>query len=239
MTTNHGEEFALTGPAHKMPYEPDKFDSKPILAVPIVVIITGIIGFAITSILFANVFGPDPLEPAQNQMAAERNSAPLNDRMERISSTDPNATVKQPRLEGFRLSTENATVTSGTEIKPSKNSRYVTPWELLPQNYKSDRSATQPDLMTFQPLEGGKYKLPIDKVLELLANTNKIEAAAGAATIDVHAPVDRAKESNAGHRITEVLKAADLSKPAPVPPAPKKQPVPEPNNKGNEPKKEG
>ena len=203
MTTNHGEEFALTGPSHQQPYEPDQFDSKPILAVPIVVIITGIIGFAITSILFANVFGPDSTDPVTNQMAADRNSASLNDRMEKISSTDPDAPVKQPRLEGFRLRTENATETSGTEINPEKNSRYVTPWELLPQNYKSKLDSTTPDLLVFEKQGSGKYKLPIDKVLEYLANSSTIEAVAGAATLDVNAPVDRAKESNAGQTIPE------------------------------------
>ena len=97
----HGE-FQMAGPTHEMGYEPDTFSVKTILAVPIAVLITGVIAFVVTWLLFANIFDPRiQYEPPDYAEAAARNAEPLNDRLARISSTDPNATVQQPRLEGM------------------------------------------------------------------------------------------------------------------------------------------
>src|SRR4051812_13354423 len=103
MATSHGGDFVPTGPTHDLAYEPDKFAVKTILAVPVAVIVTGVVSFIVTDLIFGTFFAPKstvitPEIPA----AAARNAAPMNDRYERISSSDRKAEVPQPRLEGIQ-----------------------------------------------------------------------------------------------------------------------------------------
>src|SRR3954469_24617849 len=103
-TDGHGGDFVPTGPTHDLGYEPDKFAVKTILAVPAAVIVTGIVAFIVTDLIFGAFFAPKATVIAPDVPAgAERNGAPLNERLARISSTDPNAEVQQPRLEGMQL----------------------------------------------------------------------------------------------------------------------------------------
>ena len=48
--TGHGShgEFRMAGPTHDLGYEPDTFSVRTILAVPVAVLVTGLIAFTIT-----------------------------------------------------------------------------------------------------------------------------------------------------------------------------------------------
>ena len=43
-----------------------------------------------------------PADPSAHPAAVKRGQAPLTERIARTSSTDPNAVVEQPRLEGVK-----------------------------------------------------------------------------------------------------------------------------------------
>src|SRR4051812_15992929 len=102
-TDAHGGEFVPTRPTHDLGDEPDKFAVKTILAVPAAVIITILVVFVITDLIFGAFFAPKhTVIPPESQAAADRNGAPINERFDRISSTNPNAEVLQPRLEGLQ-----------------------------------------------------------------------------------------------------------------------------------------
>ena len=80
-------------------HEPDRFNVKPILYIPALVAVTVLVAFGVITAIFATVVGdaePDANTSAQSAAIA---SQPLDDRMARISSSDPNAPVNQPRLE--------------------------------------------------------------------------------------------------------------------------------------------
>ena len=99
----HGEPFMPTGPTHGMPYEPDTFPVKAILAVPIVVVITAAICYVTTALLFGYIFDPKlNNDPGDVAIAAKDKNLTLNERVVQTSSTDPTADVEQPRLEGVK-----------------------------------------------------------------------------------------------------------------------------------------
>src|SRR5262245_59568366 len=102
-TDGHGGEFVPAGPTHDQPYEPDKFAVKTILVVPGVVLATMAVAFVITNLILGAFFAPKKFEPQPaSQAGAAANAAEMNDRFDRISSTNPKAQVLQPRLEGIQ-----------------------------------------------------------------------------------------------------------------------------------------
>lgn len=218
-TGGHGHgEFVAAGPTHNYEYEPDQFAVKTILAVPVAVVITGLIAFGVTWMLFSNVFDPRIQEPPDNPAAAARNKAPQNDRFGRISSTDPKAEVQQPRLEGLQKTEvyardgnpENAKgrnlITSQmSTTQPTKdgNSPRYHAEQLRPDKIKS-LNVTGPDA------ESGTTKVSVDEAIRLLVEANLLPAYEGARRLDVIPDWDRPKESNGGNGRM------------PTPPAPKK-----------------
>jgi hypothetical protein len=241
-TGAHGGEFVLAGPAHNYEYEPDKFAVKTILAVPIAVIVTGLLAFITTWLLFSNIFDPKLQEPADVPGAAVRNAAPLNDRFGRISSTDPNAEVQQPRLEGLEktqvyprdgdpnnaegknLITSQMTTTQAT--KEGNSPKYHAE-QLRPDKVKA-LNTSGPDPET------GTTKVPVDEAIKLLVDGKLLPAREGAGRLDIDAHWDRPKESNGGNaKIPEPAKPA-----APKKADDKKGPeAKEGDKKGGEPEK--
>lgn len=221
----HGE-FKMAGPTHNLGYEPDTFSVKPVLAVPIAVLITGAIAFIVTWLLFANIFDPkiEYQKPDYPETAAE-NAAPLNDRLARISSTDPKAKVQQPRLEGLQR-TET--------YKPDPKSDYeitaqMTPLQPLkdgnpPRLHADDlRPERIPELST-----AGPNRIPVDQAIAELVNRKLLPAREGAQPLDINPDWNRPKESNGGSaKLPEAPKAATKKEPE------KKAP----ENKGGEPEK--
>src|SRR5687767_14794547 len=75
-------------------HEPDKFDIRPILYVPLLVVIVLAMAYAMVSGVFFNIKDPAKTDKG-NPEVVELNAKPLNERGPRISSSDPNAAVKQ------------------------------------------------------------------------------------------------------------------------------------------------
>jgi hypothetical protein len=82
-------------------HEEDKVDAKSIMYVPLALIATFVLAYVVVTLLVNYVRSPSK-EPPANPMAARQNDRPLNERFERIDSSNPNAQNKQPRLEGLQ-----------------------------------------------------------------------------------------------------------------------------------------
>jgi hypothetical protein len=228
----HGE-FVLAGPTHNYEYEPDKFAVKTILAVPVAVIITGLLAFVTTWLLFTNIFDPKIQDAPENQLAANRNDVSLNERFGRISSTDPNAEVQQPRLEGLEKTQvyprdgnpdnkdPNNLITSEmstTQRTKEGNSPQYHAEELRPGRIKElNSSRTDP--------QTGVTRVPVDEAMKLLVDGKLLPAQEGALRLDVELDWDRPKESNGGR-----AKPPEPTKPA----AAKKDEKKDPNGKETE-----
>lgn len=190
---SHGE-FKPLGPTHEFSYEPDKFAVKTIMAVPVVIIFTATVAFLTTWILFASLFDPRiPGELPDSKEAAERNAQPLNERFGRISSTDPNAEVKQPRLEGLQLTEETKrdghyTITSEITTQQARK-------EGNPPRYHADD--LRPERIAELQVKD-KDRMPIDEAIEALLSGGHLKARAGATQLDVNGSWNRPKESNGG-----------------------------------------
>jgi|GEM_PF-4087806 len=245
-TGGHGE-FVAAGPTHNYQYEPDKFAVKTILAVPIAVLVTGLLAFTCTWLLFSFIFDPKIQEPADNPEAGKRNAAALNERFGRISSTDPNAEVQQPRLEGLQKTevykkdgdpnnTEdrNLITAERTTTQPTKegNSPRYHAENLRPDRVKElSTGGTDP--------QTGVTRMPVNEAIKLLADAGLLPVQEGAPRLDIDGNWDRPKESNGGTgKMPEAAK--------PKKPADKKEPEGkngkkegEPEKKGNEAEKKG
>jgi hypothetical protein len=221
----------MAGPTHDLGYEPDKFSVKPVLAVPIAVLLTGAAAFVITWVLFSKIFDPKINNPEPTfEAAAKRNAEPLNDRLGRISSTDPKAEFQQPRLEGL-MKTER--------IKPDPNRDYEVTAEFTPTQPTKEGNSPRlhsddlrperiKELNTTEPAPGGVARVPIDQAIADLLKGNLLPAREGALPLDLVPHWDRPKESNGG--------SARLPEP-PKPAAPKKDEKKQPEGKGDEPGK--
>lgn len=84
-------------------HEPDKFDAKGIIFVPILVIMTAGMAYVIVTLLFgAFEFGQPDKNAVNNPRAAEEGGKYYNDRIGTISTTSPTAEFHEPRLEGLK-----------------------------------------------------------------------------------------------------------------------------------------
>jgi hypothetical protein len=210
MATNaHGEGPVVQGPQHNLPYEPDEFSVKPILMVPFAVIATGIVAFIVTTLIFDHIFDPkENKEPSTFPAAAERNNVPLNDRLARISSTDPKAEVNAPRLEWLRTTqdverpngvTVTAEMTSGLPTAKGNSPEYH------PEELRADR---QPGLNMYGKTKTGQTVIPIDKAMDLITG-GLVGSQKDAKPKSIQPEWDRPKESNGGVKSTERGSKAD------------------------------
>ena len=83
----------------KAGHEPDRFKVKTILYVPAIMVIFVLTAFGVVTATFNYLTVKPPIDPAANPLGAKEGAEPMNERFARISSTDPNAAVPQPRLE--------------------------------------------------------------------------------------------------------------------------------------------
>jgi len=235
----HGGDFVPAGPTHDLGYEPDKFAVKTILVVPVAVLVTMFVVFVITTLIFGNIFAPKAtvIKPESEAGAAE-NGAPLNERLSRMSSSDPNARVLQPRLEGMQQkrvyykdgNPENKDpsniITSEmitTQPTAKGNPPRVHADDLRPENVAATAKGST------DPQTGAVRSIPVDRAIELAGDPKNADwaralpAREGALPLDLDANWDRPKESNGGN----------ARPPAPTPPTPPKK------EGGAEPKKGG
>jgi hypothetical protein len=204
----HGEsDIVLAGPTHDLAYEPDEFAVRTILTVPAAVIGTAFVAFVITWIVFAYVFDPRKNNPEpEMQTAADRNAAPLDERFGRISSTDPNAEVQQPRLEGLdrrqvyaqdgdanNKDLGNLITSEMITTQPTRegNSPRVHAEDLMPSKVR--------ELSTFGQDKNGTVRMPVDQAIKMAVGGGLLPAQPGARPLDIDPDWDRPKDSNAGH----------------------------------------
>jgi hypothetical protein len=205
----HAEsDVVLSGPTHGLGYEPDQFAVKTILVVPAAVIGTAILAFIITWIAFAYAFDPRKNNPpGEVKVAGERSAAPLSDRFARISSTDPDAEVQQPRLEGLQKTQvyyrdgnpENKDPSNliTSEMITTQPTREGNSERLHAEDLRPDRIRV---LSTYgEDKQAGTTRVPVDQAIKLAVAGDLLPAQPGAGPLDVAPNWDRPKESNAGH----------------------------------------
>lgn len=121
-------------------HEPDRFNARAILYVPLLIVVTVIVGFAIVTTLFATIVRKAEPNANTDVQAAAIGTLPINERFARISSTDANAAVAQPRLEYFKQ-VENTTSDPTTHYRSKRpveaaGATYeIRPEDLRPQNF--------------------------------------------------------------------------------------------------------
>jgi hypothetical protein len=258
-TDPHGGEFVPTGPTHDLGYEPDKFHVKTILAVPGAVLATILIVYVITTLIFGEFFQPKrPAITPESTMAEVRTGAPIDDRLGRISSSDPTAEVLQPRLEGLQRRHNY-----GKDGNPKNGdvSNVITPEMIPTQPLKEGNSPLyhaddlRPDRVpavsteTKDPQTGAVKSIPVDRAIDLVTDPKNaawakaLPAREGALPLDVNPLWDRPKESNGGNSRWPAPAALTQPKKGAAPEAKKggqteKEPDKKEPEKGPDPKKQ-
>ncbi|MBA4063651.1 MAG: hypothetical protein C0501_08055 [Isosphaera sp.] len=138
-----------TAEALKAGYEPDGYDTRSVVSVPVIVVAVFVIAFGTTTALFA-YFTSGPANPTANPQAAERNRAPLAERMQRIQH---GSEVDRPRNDGLRVRDGDARAITRPEV-PGTNPAY-----LHPEDIHADPART-PELY-----RTGDGRVPIDRVM--------------------------------------------------------------------------
>lgn len=160
-------------------HEPDKFDVKGIVMVPVLVVIaTGLAYALITTIFSASHPGRPTANPALPEAKAVTD-VPYNERVARIDSTIETAPVKQPRLEAFVQvdNTRNGKadpvyVRSFRPAASVVNTPEITPQDLYPERY-----VERVDGKEFRPLaeagwvskEKNVARIPVAEAMKLVA----------------------------------------------------------------------
>jgi hypothetical protein len=207
--------------AIKAGHEPDVFYVKPILSIPLAVVLTFVIAFGIVTAVFAYVMiVPD--NPLTHPGAAKENDAPLNDRLGRIDrkgeNANPDVKADNARLEPLKqLEGEGQTIT-----RPPLPQGYNPP-ELHPEDINPAlRPGKVPEL---QKTAGGK--LAIDDAMSQATGGKRdavLPARKGNEQVRPTPSDQKPSGANAGRRE--------------VAPAPKQAPEPKVEPKKDEPKKD-
>lgn len=129
----------------------DRYDPKSVFGVPALVVVFFIAAFIVTTVLFA-VFTRTQDEPDANPQAVERNSEPLNKRLDRIRR---GGEIDQPRLEPLRQRGGNSRAITSPEL-PGVNSPELHPEDIVPGPERT------PALY-----RTGKDRVSIDEVMKL------------------------------------------------------------------------
>lgn len=135
---DHGGGGGVNPASLRAGHEPDTFYVKPILSIPLAVVVTFVIAFAVAAAVYA-YFATNRPDPLENPMAAERGKVPLNERLTRIDRAgqdkDRRPEVDQPRLEPLRR-LENEGKMLAQPPLPAGNSP-----ELHPEDVRAGRAA--------------------------------------------------------------------------------------------------
>lgn len=159
-------------------HEPDKFEVKGIVMVPVlVVVVTGLTYLLVTG-LFAWL-NPGAPAPGRHPAAVANNERPFNQRLADIDSSNPNAKVPQPRLEYIRQ-IEQRTMRNG-EPEPifvrsyrgkdsPENSPEIYPQDLYPDRYTDHRTGKKV-LAEYDWVskEKGVARIPVSEAMKQVA----------------------------------------------------------------------
>lgn len=144
-------------------HEADGYDPTSVWSVPLLVVLFFVLAFVTTTILFYYL-APQPASPDTHPLAAERNKAPLEERLARITR---GGEVDQPRLEPLRIRTGDARAITRPEA-PVGNSPEIHPEDLRPS------PTTTPDLYRRGWLDPNKTaaRVTIDEAMRLCLERN-------------------------------------------------------------------
>lgn len=160
----------------KQGYETDRLNVRTILYVPIALVFTFGLAYLVVTLIIENTrLGPK--EKSRNPMAAARNEVPIKDRLNRMSSSDPSAESKQPRLEGaLRLEGDGPPYVRSTDPLKEGNSRQFHPEEMRPNSSYAKELGLQD--YTKDPKDKEKVlRIPIEEAIKLaLANANYLKS---------------------------------------------------------------
>lgn len=219
-------------------HEPDVFAVKPILSIPLAVVVTFLIAIPLAAAVFFIVYKPEGQrseDPFAHPEARARNEAPLDERLARLdrAGADSNTQYReldQPRLEPLRLLENNGQTTTQPDL-PKGNSPYLHPEDVAYDRYPGLQKGGW-----VKGEEGKVARLPIAEAIRLAAADKALNAQMFPVRKDASGPLpwaDRAQESNAGR---------PEPPPAPKVDAPKggapKAPDPKPADKKEPPKAE-
>ena len=187
----------------KAGHEPDQFEAKGILYVPLFVVVTVLTSFAIVTAIFFSIYGKNPGDPVANPIASKSSNSSINDRFAAISSSDPKAEVKQPRLEYLKQVEDSKNdppyLRSKRPVNAVGGTYEIRPEDLRPENY-IDPITKRKILMDTLWVDDGKKTtaiIPIDQAMKLLIEKKKLPIRAN--PIQVASTNDaKAKPSSAG-----------------------------------------
>jgi hypothetical protein len=139
-------------------YEADVYDPRSVMSVPLMVILFFVLAFGTVTTVFYFI-APSPTDPRTHPQAAERNKAPLNERLDRIHR---GGEVDQARLEPLKLRSGDPRAISQPSL-PTGNSPELHPEDLRPTK---DR---YPGLYSTGWADPGKAvgRIGIDKAMSL------------------------------------------------------------------------
>ncbi|OWK36197.1 hypothetical protein [Fimbriiglobus ruber] len=219
----------------KAGHEPDQFQVKGILYVPAFVVIVLVVTYLIVSTTFFGILDANKPQPTNNpdSPVVKLNQEPIDKRFERISSSDPHAEVKQPRLEYLKQTKTDPNVYGGdpTYMRsklPDEAHGNNTP-EIRPESLRAvnfiDPTAKRKLLDEYDWADADKKvaRIPIGEAMaavvkKLPVRKDPIKIAADSD--------DRAKQSNSGR--------GGPSLPTPTPPAPERKDDHAPKKDGHE-----
>lgn len=187
-------------------HEDDKFGVRVILYVPLLVVIALTFAYVLVSSIIGIAYQSDRMTPYKNAALAERNELPLNERFERISSTNVKAPVKQPRLEYLKVEeqTDENVLTAPAFVRSKvptaeNNSPEYRPESLWPQNFV-DPMTGKKVLIEYHAIEADGKKLaqiPIATAMKLVVEQNLLPVSKKPVKVSL-TTADAAKLSNGG-----------------------------------------
>ncbi len=215
------DDHDLSGPPSaetiKRGYEEDKYDTKTVLSVPLLVVLFFVLAFGTVTVLFS-VYSKPTVDPKAHPQAKARNEADLNTRLGRIHR---GGEVDQPRLEPLRMRSGEARAITRPEL-PTGNSPELHPEDLIPNK---DRF---PELYATD-----KGRIGLDKTMALDGDALKSLFKSSAPPLVEEASRFAPSGSNAG-RGGEGSQVVVPKVPEVKPPAPKTtEPAPTPKGKEN------
>jgi hypothetical protein len=198
---DHAGPTGVNPVALREKHEPDHVDVRGILLVPAVIVVVGFLCYVAVTLIFGNFLSIERELPKNaNPMAAKRSEEPLSTRLDRTSSTDPNAEVQQPRLEGARQLQGNDPPWLRSRLPAADGNSP----EYHPEDLRADRwpqlNGKGPEWVDQQK---GLVRIPIERAMEL-AVKNKSMLPVQEKTVDPNATTTaagRPKASNSGRGI--------------------------------------
>jgi hypothetical protein len=201
---HHEEAPGATTESTKAGHEPDKFNAKTIVLVPVFVVATCIFAYIVITGLFTFLSPGKVISDANtDQTSATAATKDFNSRVNRISSSDESAPAKAPRLE-YMKNLDNKR--NGVEDPPylrsflptnGGNTYEITPQDLYPERFVDPQTGKK-TLIEYHWVsqEKGIVSIPISEAIKALAG--KLPAKTTPVSTSF---AGNAKQSNGGHAV--------------------------------------